>query len=278
MKSDSVVTQIITRIADLEGVHPVDLESPLYEAIDPDTLNTLTDSNGVRQDGSYPSVEFLYYGYIVTVDGTGRVSINEPIRETAEVSGNKANRSLEDVSAEMDHRETALNRASTVLSKQDQPFVEQVTDLLEVGRYALGTEYATLSYIESDTYVFEAVRTPADVNLQTGETVPLRERPNCRKVVETERSIVLKDVETEAPELVDPAWEIASYIGAPVFVADEIYGTCCFYEMEARPEEFSVWEVTFVELLTNRVSDKLEQRHRDRALHASTFERPAGVT
>lgn len=278
MKSGSVVTQIITRIADLEGVHPVDLETPLYEVIDSDALETFTGSTGVRQDGSYPRVEFLYYGYTVTVDGTGSVSINEPIGETAEASRNTANRSLEDVSAELGHRETALNWASTIFSRQDQPFVEQVTDLLEVGRYALGMAYATLTYIDTDTYVFEAVRAPADVDLQAGEMVPLRELPNCEKVVETEQSLVLKDVETEPPELVDPAWEIASYIGAPVFVADEIYGTFCFYGVEARPEEFSAWDVTFVELLSNWVSHKLEQRHRDRALHASTFERPAGVT
>lgn len=278
MKSDSIVPQLINRIADREGVQPVDLETPLYEVIDPEALETLTDNTGARQDGSYPVVEFLYYGYIVTADGTGRVSINEPIRETTEVSGNTANTSLEDVSAELGNRKTALNRASTILSRRDQPFVEQVTDLLEVGRYALGMEYATLSYIDTDTYVFEAVGTPADVDLQAGEMVPLRELPTCQKVVETEQSLVLKDVETEAPELVDPAWEIASYIGAPVFVDDEIYGTFCFYGMEARPEEFSAWDVTFVELLSHWVSDKLEQRHRDRALHASTFERPAGVT
>lgn len=278
MISDPIVIQIITRIADREGVQPVDLETPLQEVIDPDALETLVDSTGVRQYGSYPRVEFPYYGYIVTVDGTGRVSINEPIRETAEVSGNKANRSLEDLSAEIGRRKTALNDAATILGRQDQPFDEQVADLLEVGRYALGMEYATLSYIDTDTYVFEAVRTPANVDLQAGETAPLGELPNCQKVVETEQSLVLKDVETEAPELVDPAWGIASYIGAPVFVDEEIYGTFCFYGMESRPEEFSDWEVTFVELLSNWVSDKLEQRRRDRALHARTFERPSGVT
>lgn len=278
MDSEQVVTQIVTRIADREGDHPDDLETPLYEVIDPDILEALIDSTGGEGYGSYLRVEFLCYGYIVTVHGTGGVSITEFSRETAEISGDGAERSTEEISAEMAQRETALNCASTILSRHDQPFVEQVTELLEVGRFALRMKYATLSYVDSDTYVFEAVQTPTDGDLQAGKTVPLGELPLCEKVVETEQSLVLKDVETVAPELADAAWGISSYIGAPVFVDGEIYGTFCFYGMEERSEEFSDWEATFVGLLSSWVSDKLEQRHRDRALHASTSERPSSVS
>lgn len=160
------------------------------------------------------------------------------------------------------------------MATHDRPFDAQVTDLLEVGRETLGMEYATLSYIDTDTYVFEAVDSPADSTLQAGEMVPLTELPSCKQVVETEQSLVLKDVEAEAPELVDATWGISAYIGAPVFVDGEIYGTFCFYGMEARSEAFSDWDRTFVELLTTWVSSRLDQRQRDRAIQARTLEHP----
>ena len=91
------------------------------------------------------------------------------------------------------------------MADTDRPFIEQVDALLEVVREAVGTDYATFSYVDNDTYVFEALDVPADVDLQAGETEPLAELPNCKHVVETEQALVLNDVEAEAPELADPS-------------------------------------------------------------------------
>ena len=159
-------------------------------------------------------------------------------------------------------RERAMRRAYEVIADPDRSLSEQIEALLSVVRKAIGTDYATLSRVhrDADRYVFETVDVPDGVDLRAGDSVPLSELPNCAHVVETERTLVLRDVEAEAPELADPTWGISCYLGAPVTVDDEVCGTFCFYGMDARSEEFSDWEVTFVELLSNWVSAELERK------------------
>ncbi|WP_436344824.1 ATP-binding protein [Natronorubrum sp. FCH18a] len=185
--------------------------------------------------------------------------------------------SQRDLLAELGYREDALQQASEIISQTDQSFIEQIDDLLELVRDVVGTDYATFSCVEDDTHIFEAVDVPADADLQAGETVPLSELPNCKRVVESERTLVLRDVEAEATELADPTWGIACYLGAPVFAGDEVYGTFCFYGMEARTEEFSDWDVTFVEFVSNWVNSQLAQREREQSLRDAKLQMEAAV-
>ncbi|WP_276301731.1 GAF domain-containing sensor histidine kinase [Halorussus lipolyticus] len=168
----------------------------------------------------------------------------------------------------LEGREAALRRAYEVIADPDRALSEQIDALLEVVRDTVDTDYATLSRVTGDTYRFEAIAAPDDADLSPGDTVPL-ETTNCERVVETEETLVLDDVAEDAPELADRAgnaeWGISRYLGAPVSVGGDVYGTFCFYDTEAREDDFSEWEVTFVELLSNWVSAELErERQRDR--------------
>jgi len=55
-------------------------------------------------------------------------------------------------------------------------------------------------------------------------------------------------------------WGISCYIGGPVFVNDEVYGTFCFYDTEPRDTQFSGWEVTLVDLMSRWVSYELQRK------------------
>jgi len=166
-------------------------------------------------------------------------------------------------------RERALRRAYEVIADRDRSFSEQIDALLNVVREAVGTDYATLSRVEGDEYVFEAVDAPEGADLRAGDSVSLSST-NCERVVETERTLVLDDVESDAPELADKSgnadWGISCYLGAPVSVDGEMYGTFCFYGMEARSREFSNWDVAFVDLLSNWVSNELERQRQNERL------------
>ncbi|QRV16784.1 GAF domain-containing protein [Haloterrigena salifodinae] len=171
-------------------------------------------------------------------------------------------------------RERALRDAYEVIADPERPFDDQLEALLGVVRRTIGTEYAALSCVHEDAneYIFEAVDAPPDADLEAGNTAPL-DATNCERVVSTERTLVLEDVDEDAPELADRAgnaeWGISCYLGTPVSVDDEVYGTFCFYDLDARTEEFSDWEVTFVELLGNWVSAELERRRYERELEES---------
>lgn len=165
-------------------------------------------------------------------------------------------------------REQSLQRAYEIVADRDREFSEQIDALLNVVREAVGTDYATLSRVRGDEYVFESVAAPSDADLRAGDSIPL-DFTNCERVVADEETLVLNDIEADAPELADRTgnaeWGIACYLGAPVSVGGEVYGTFCFYDMEAKTPEFSDWEVTFVNLLSKWVSYELErERRRDR--------------
>lgn len=74
--SSSVSESVIEAVAEAEGADPIELSPPLYDVIDPDSLNQVfapTPTDG-RMKGT---LTFSYNGYEVTVCGDGDVSIDE---------------------------------------------------------------------------------------------------------------------------------------------------------------------------------------------------------
>jgi GAF domain-containing protein len=160
-----------------------------------------------------------------------------------------------------------------VIAARERPFAERLNGLLEVVRKMLGVRGATLSYVNADKYVFEAVNGTGHINLQAGEIDPVIDKV-CKRVVRTEQAFVARDIEADAPELANLACNISSYIGVPVFVDGELYGTFSFYDTDPRDDAFFDWDLAVVEVLANWVSSELEQRRQKRGIHAATTERP----
>ncbi len=61
---------IVRTVAAEEGIEPTELEPPLYEAIDPDALQSLLDSSDAVR-----TVQFSYGGRTVEVRGDGQVTV-----------------------------------------------------------------------------------------------------------------------------------------------------------------------------------------------------------
>jgi hypothetical protein len=72
VEQSSVTVRIVAAIADREGVDPMALGTPLYEAIDPDALTAITNADPATE----LTLSFNYSGYRVTVIADG-----EPIVE-----------------------------------------------------------------------------------------------------------------------------------------------------------------------------------------------------
>ena len=72
--SEPLSQAVVETVARAEGADALDLEVPLYDAIDPDALDALFQSGHASVDGY---VEFVYYGYEVTVTADGNVSIDD---------------------------------------------------------------------------------------------------------------------------------------------------------------------------------------------------------
>lgn len=68
----SASSDVVATVAEREGVQPAELDSPLYEAIDPDALDALVP--GLAENGR---VKFGYLGYEVLVTGDGDVVVRD---------------------------------------------------------------------------------------------------------------------------------------------------------------------------------------------------------
>lgn len=199
-------------------------------------------------------------------DETIWVSITAHVVETDE--GRCFDALIQDITGRR-RREGVLREMHDIISDRDQTFKEQVQGLLELGRTELDTEYGTLSEIRGDEYVFEIVSTDDD-SIQAGDVVPVA-ATNCEIAANTRETLVLGDVKRDAPEETDRAgytdWGISCYIGAPVFVGEDVYGTFCFYDTEPRNGQFSTWEVTLVDLMSRWVSSELQRQRANARLN-----------
>lgn len=71
---------VIAALAEYKGVDPMELDPPLYEAIDPDALDTLDARRGNDTGSAVTYLAFSYDGRTVEVTGDGAVRISETSR------------------------------------------------------------------------------------------------------------------------------------------------------------------------------------------------------
>lgn len=71
-RSERLSEAVVRAVADAEGVDPIDLDTPLYEAIDPDALDRLFESQKGRPTGR---LTFSYRGYDVCVTADGQLTL-----------------------------------------------------------------------------------------------------------------------------------------------------------------------------------------------------------
>jgi len=76
---------VVEEVAAREDVDPVELDVPLYEAVDPDALDGAVRSASDR--GSDLRIEFVYHGYDVVVESTGVVHVAEESDSAASPTG-----------------------------------------------------------------------------------------------------------------------------------------------------------------------------------------------
>jgi hypothetical protein len=73
-EDESICQTVISAVAEARGVAPTELETPLFQAIDPDALERLL-SGDDRPGSATTIVGFDWAGCSVVVHGTGQVEV-----------------------------------------------------------------------------------------------------------------------------------------------------------------------------------------------------------
>jgi PAS domain S-box-containing protein len=167
---------------------------------------------------------------------------------------------------EREQREMTLERLNGIASDLTLDRGAKIERLLAAGTDRLGTSHGFLTRIEGDTQ--EIVSAVGDhPALQPGESAPLS-TAYCRHTLREGEALAVSDALAEG-WADDPAYEqfgLGCYLGVPIHVGGEQYGTVCFADSEPRRSRFDRRDETFIELLADWLRHLLEQRAYEREL------------
>lgn len=184
------------------------------------------------------------------------------------------------VATERDRELQALRDLTSAMAAGGSTVEERIERVLSVGCEHLGYPTGLVSRVNDGRYevLVATTRNGEDV---TGETAPLGET-YCRHTIEEGGLCVIADASRSLVD--DPAdarWGLESYVGTPVLIEGETYGTICFVDGEASRSEFSPWQETLLDHLREWIESELEHeqivetRDQHRRLLEATFNSPA---
>ncbi len=153
----------------------------------------------------------------------------------------------------------------------------RLQELLVMGCRQLGMSVGILSRIEGDKYQIMAVECP-DRSIAKSEIYDL-EKTFCVATVMSTEPMYFESVRFSGLcfNTDDPAFKIEGYMGIPVTVKGEVYGTLCFFAPTPLTEPFRVVDIELVKLMAQWVGSELERQQtgvdlakaRDEALAAT---------
>lgn len=145
---------------------------------------------------------------------------------------------------------------------------EKIESAITVGRDRLGVPYGVLSYTGGGEY--EIIDSTLSSGPYTPGSVQELETTWCRHVAGDREPLAIADAE-ESARADDAAYREAGlqcYIGAPITINGESFGTLCYSGEEPRETPFTDDERRFVELLARWISSELEREHHYQTLNA----------
>lgn len=170
----------------------------------------------------------------------------------------------------MDRRTRAFREFATLSRDRESPFPDRVRAGLALGCEALDLEYGSLTRVADGGHTLLAVVADETTGAAAGDYQPLSET-FCELPVGRGELVAFGSVDEAPPGIADRGVHedegFTAYIGGPVTVDDEVYGTCCFAGRESR-EPFVDWERELVATLAAWISGGLTRRARALALDA----------
>jgi PAS domain S-box-containing protein len=166
-------------------------------------------------------------------------------------------------------RTDPLNRLST--------FDLRLQELLAMGCQQFDLSVGILSNIQSENYRIIAIKS-SEGSIAKGQIYDL-EQTFCIATAMSKEPLYFESVRFSGFSFdnLDPAFNIEAYMGIPVIVAGEVYGTLCFWSSTPLSEPFRVVDRELVKLMAQWIGSELERQQtgvdlakaRDEALAAT---------
>ncbi|OCQ99703.1 multi-sensor hybrid histidine kinase [Oscillatoriales cyanobacterium USR001] len=156
-------------------------------------------------------------------------------------------------------------------------FEQRIQNLLAMGCKQFNLEFGILSHIEGDDYRVIAVHSP-DNSIIKGQVFNL-EKTFCVATAMAQEPLYFESIRFSGLSFThrDPAFNIEAYMGTPVAVVGEVYGTLSFWSSNPLNEPFKAVDKELLKLMAQWVGGELERQKtaidlaqaRDQALAAT---------
>ncbi len=194
-------------------------------------------------------------GRVLEWDGDGKplravgTSADITVRKSAEIS--------------LRRNEEAMQSFYSIISVVGASLHNQIQCLLAIGCRHLRMKCGILSYVEGDRYtVMHVYATSPEYKIQTGDKFDLG-ITYCQFTLQQQTPVGFAHAKT-TDIATHPAYQtlqLEAYLGSPVFLDGDTYGTLNFSSIEARDEEFTESEKYFVQLMAEWISNKLQSQY-----------------
>jgi len=240
----------------MSRVHPADKRTSYSEMIRHMKGVTSMYENEYRiktHDGSYKWI--LTRGKVVEWDSEGKAALMVGVY--TDITERK-NTELISV-----RQQAALHSLNEIASLSSVDPDEQLRRALSLGARYLGLGNGAISQINGDEYRVQ-VQFSAQGQLAPASVMPLA-KTYCNLTLKR-RDVVAEDDIPASEYRQHPAYllnQIESYIGAPLWINGEIYGTLCFSARKTRHHQYDSLDQDFVRLLARWISSVVERLQQD---------------
>lgn len=172
----------------------------------------------------------------------------------------------------------AMRLLYDVTAKFNLSFTESIQELLKFGCQQFDMELGLLSHIEGDRYNVVAGQLSDGSSFQ-GISCELKQT-YCDKTLKAQKPLCILSAGTSpwATHACYQAFKLEAYLGSPVLVEGNTYGTLVFCSRKAKPELFKAFEKELLRLMTQWVGREIERQQsstqlaqaRDEALAATS--------
>lgn len=163
--------------------------------------------------------------------------------------------------------QATLSQLYAITTDQQLSAAEKIEHILALGVQYFGLPVGIVARIQNDSYIVEHVVTP-DGSLEQGTSFELGET-YCLHVVNADGPVAYNH--TGESEIKDhpcyQKFQLEAYIGVPLIVDQERYGTLNFSSAEIRAEAFSEDEIQFARLFAQWIAQQIAQESRLDALN-----------
>lgn len=144
----------------------------------------------------------------------------------------------------------------------------RISELLEMGKVILGLDLGIVARIRGEEYtVMYCSRNNYDV--RQGDIYELCDT-YCRDVIRRKKTTYYNDVAQIVELLQHPCYvntQLRAYIGTPIFIQDDIWGTLNYSSLSPRKPDYSKKEIDFLEQQAVIVAEKLTERFTESMSH-----------